>query len=147
MVYLLVLVGIIVLDRIVKVVVDTSMTFGESISVIGDFFQITYIRNTGAAFSMLQGHVLLLTLLPAVAITVALIYTFTKYKVNHPMLSIAMILVCGGGIGNLVDRIIYGYVIDMFDLKYFAVFNVADISVCVGCGLLLLYIIKSEKDK
>ena len=55
-------------------------------------------------------------------------------------------LVCGGGIGNIIDRIYYGFVVDLFDFGWFPVFNVADICICVGCGLMFLYVILSIKE-
>ena len=60
-------------------------------------------------------------------------------------LSIAFI--CGGGLGNLIDRIVQGYVVDLFDFRVFPVFNIADIFICVGCGLLLLDVLRSERKK
>ena len=73
MLYILVIVGVIVLDRVVKTAVASSMDVGDSIAVLGDFFHITYIQNTGAAFSILQNHQLFLILLPAVVILIGII--------------------------------------------------------------------------
>ncbi|MCF0144280.1 MAG: signal peptidase II [Firmicutes bacterium] len=141
MIYILIIVGVMVLDRIVKTAVDNGMNVGDTIPVLGDFFHITYIRNTGAAFSMLQGHPTLLIVLPGAIIFVAIIFIVAKHKSYKPVFPVALSLMCGGGLGNLTDRAAYGYVIDMFDFGWFPVFNVADIAVCVGCGMLLLYMI------
>ena len=147
MLYILVIVGVIVLDRIVKTAVASSMDVGDSIAVLGDFFHITYIQNTGAAFSILQNHQLFLILLPAVVILIGIVIICTGLKKYKPVFLWALALMCGGGLGNLTDRMAYGSVIDMFDFGFFPVFNVADISVCVGCGLLMLYMIIFENKR
>lgn len=141
MIYLFVIFGVMVLDRIVKTAINFNMDVGDTIPVLGDFFHITYIRNTGAAFSLLEGHTLLLILVPAIIIAIAIIFICARYKAYKPIFMFSLALMCGGGLGNLTDRAAFGYVIDMFDFGFFPVFNVADICVCVGCGLLLLYMI------
>ena len=130
-----------VLDRFVKTAVTGSMAVGDSIPVAGDFFHITYVQNTGAAFSMLEGHTTLLIVVPAIIILFAIIFICAKQKQYKPVFMWALALMCGGGLGNLTDRAAYGYVIDMFDFGFFPVFNVADICVVVGCGLLAIYLI------
>ncbi len=142
--YLLVIVGVIILDRIVKTAVANSMSVGDSIAVLGDFFHITYIHNTGAAFSMLANHPILLSIVPAVIIFIGIIIICAGVKKYKPIFLWSLALMCGGGLGNLTDRVAYGYVNDMFDFGWFPVFNVADIAVCVGCGLLMLYLIVYE---
>ncbi|MDO4869969.1 MAG: signal peptidase II [Bacillota bacterium] len=147
MLYILVIVGVIILDRIVKTAVAGSMNVGDSIAVLGDFFHITYVRNTGAAFSILQDHRLFLIILPAAVICIGIVFICAGIKKYKPVFLWALSLMCGGGIGNLTDRVAYGYVVDMFDFGWFPVFNVADIAVCVGCGLLLLYMIVFESGR
>ena len=144
MLYIIVIVGVIVLDRIVKTAVANSMNVGDSIPVLGDFFHITYIQNSGAAFSMLQNHSTILIILPAAVILIGIIVICTGIKKYKPIFLWALALMCGGGLGNLTDRLSYGKVIDMFDFGFFPVFNVADIAVCVGCGLLVVYMIVYE---
>lgn len=144
MLYIIVIVGVIILDRIVKTAVANSMNVGDSIPVLGDFFHITYIQNSGAAFSMLQNHSTILIILPAAVILIGIIVICTGTKKYKPIFLWALALMCGGGLGNLTDRLAYGKVIDMFDFGFFPVFNVADIAVCVGCGLLVVYMIVYE---
>lgn len=139
--YIFIIFGAMVIDRIVKTAVVAGMRVGESIPVMGNFFHITYAQNTGAAFSMLQGHPVLLLVLPGIVISIAIIYLIVKYKSYKPVFNVALALMCGGGLGNLTDRAAYGYVIDMFDFGFFPVFNVADICVCTGCGMLMVYLI------
>ena len=141
MLYLLLIVGVIVLDRVVKIAVTTNMEPGDTIPVIDPIFHITYVQNTGAAFSMLQGHPTLLIVFPAIVIGIGIIFVLVMSKAFNRIFLVSVSLICGGGLGNLTDRISQGYVTDMFDFRIFPVFNVADICVCVGCGLLMLYLI------
>lgn len=141
MIYVLLIVAVIVLDRIVKIAVSTNMDPGESIPVIDHIFHITYVQNTGAAFSLLQGHPTLLIALPAIVIGIGIIFVCVNSKTYNKVFLGSVSLICGGGLGNLTDRMSQGFVTDMFDFRVFPVFNVADICVCVGCGLLMLYMI------
>ena len=141
MLYLLLIVGVIVLDRVVKIAVTTNMEPGDTIPVIDHIFHITYVQNTGAAFSMLQGHPTLLIVFPAIVIGIGIIFVLVMSKAFNRIFLVSVSLICGGGLGNLTDRMAQGYVTDMFDFRIFPVFNVADICVCVGCGLLMLYLI------
>ena len=116
------------------------MAVGESISVIGDFFRLTHYENDGAAFSSLSGQRAILIIIPVIAIVAGLVYMFTHRRA-HRLLQTALALVISGGAGNLIDRIAAGKVTDMFDFSIFPpIFNVADICVVVGCGLLIVYI-------
>ena len=141
MIYVLLIVAVLVLDRIVKIAVASNLEPGQSIPVIDNIFHITYVQNQGAAFSMLQGHPTLLIVLPAVVIGVGIIFICVNFRKYNRTFMISLSLICGGGLGNLTDRMAQGYVVDMFDFRIFPVFNVADICVCVGCGLLMLYMI------
>ncbi len=141
MIYIIFIVAILVLDRIVKIAVSSNMLPGQSIPVIDGIFHITYVQNKGAAFSMLQGHPLLLIIVPAIIIGIGIIFICVKHKDYNKTFMISLSLICSGGLGNLTDRMSQGYVVDMFDFRVFPVFNVADICVCVGCGLMMLYMI------
>ena len=147
MIYILVIILVIALDRVVKYYIATNMNPGDTLSVIGDFFHIPSLRNTGAAFSLMAGHSTVLIAIPAICILAAIIYVFVKRHEIKPLLAWAISFICAGGLGNLYDRIMYGYVVDMFDFGSFPVFNVADIAGCVGCGLLILHIAIGDKDE
>ena len=146
MIYVGIIICAIVLDRIVKGVVTSSFDVGGTVSVVGDFFHITYVQNRGIAFSMLEGHESLIVVATAALLAAALIYILVFRRKYPPLFNTGVALVCGGGLSNVIDRICYGYVVDMFDFGRFPVFNVADICICVGCGLMLLYVIRSIKD-
>lgn len=133
---------LVIIDQISKLVVRMNMYEGQSIQVIGKFFQITHIRNDGAAFSMLSGQRVFLIIVPIIAVGIALWYMIKHMKTDHFTLSLALSFIISGGIGNLIDRVAFGSVTDMFDFSIFPpVFNIADIAVCVGCGLLFLFVL------
>lgn len=140
-------VAIIILDQITKMLVIQRFRLGESIPVIADFFSLTYIRNTGAAFGILASadpafRVPFFIIVPVLAL-VAIAFIFRKLPPSDIKLSTALSLVIGGAIGNLIDRMSLGYVVDFLDFhwKYqyhFPAFNVADSAICVGVGILTL---------
>ncbi|MCI8609265.1 MAG: signal peptidase II [Firmicutes bacterium] len=135
----LLIVFILAFDQLVKYAVRTSMTVGESIPVIQDVFHLTYVQNTGAAFSLFEGRMMFLMIVPLLALLFGIWY-MEKHQKEHNLLLLSLILIISGGIGNLIDRFLLGYVTDMFDFRFFPVFNIADIAICVGCFFLTLYI-------
>ena len=135
------------LDQAIKKAVVAAMALHQSIPVIQDIFHITYIHNTGAAFSMMEGMRSFLILLPLVLVLAAVIFIFLKRKTAHPLLLTSIAMIAGGGLGNMIDRIAYGYVVDFLDFRVFPIFNAADIFVCVGCGLLILYVLVFDGKK
>ena len=141
MYYFLIIIAVVILDQIIKNFVVDTMALYESIPVLQDIFHITYIHNTGAAFSIMEGKISVLILLPLFMIIAAVIFMLIMRKKGHPLLMTSVALIAGGGIGNLIDRIALGYVVDYLDFCVFPIFNLADIAVCVGCGLLILYVL------
>ncbi len=135
-------------DLGVKYLVDTQMKVGETLPVIENVFHITYVRNTGAAFSMLAGKQIFLIILTAILIAAVLFYIIYK-KPTQPVLMLSLTMIIAGGVGNLVDRITKGYVIDFFDFRLinFAVFNIADIFVVCGAVALAVYLIWFDEVK
>ena len=146
MVYLLIILGVIAADRVVKLWILSGYTVGQTTAVIGDFFHITYVQNRGVAFSMLSGYEGLILGLTSVLLCVGVVFLFLTRRSYSPLFSTGLALVCGGGIGNVIDRGFYGFVVDLFDFGWFPVFNVADICICTGCGLMFLYVIRSMKN-
>jgi signal peptidase II len=126
-------------DQIVKIIISSTMSVGETIPVIKDIFHFTYIRNEGAAFGMLSEHRWVFMIISSVAIVAMCIYLF-KFCKERMLTRIGIALVIGGGIGNMIDRIFLGYVVDMIDCRFidFYIFNVADSCVCVGAGIVFL---------
>lgn len=128
-------------DQIIKYLVRTGMEPGERIPVIGDFFRIAYTQNTGIAFSLFSNAGFLLILIPAVISAAAAVYLFIRRKKGPALLNWGLSLIIAGGLGNVIDRAVFGYVIDYLSFGSFAIFNFADICICTGCGLILLYVL------
>ena len=139
---ILIIAGTVVLDQLVKHIVSGSMMLGQTIPVINNFFHITYIHNDGAAFGIMSGKAIFLIGLPALMMIAGIVILALFKNRLDKMVLVSIALITGGGIGNLIDRSIYGYVIDFIDFKIWnPIFNIADIAVCAGCGLLILYLL------
>ncbi len=133
-----------VLDQWTKIAVDSSMRLYESIAIIPGF-NLTYVHNTGAAFSFLSeagGWQRWFFAAMALIISVILTVWLYRLKSHETLLAVALSLVLGGAIGNLIDRLAYGYVIDFLDVYYqswhWPAFNIADMAISVGVFLMLL---------
>lgn len=143
------LIGILFLliDIISKQLVLYFMVENQTIQIIPHFFSLTYVKNTGVAFSMLEGNILFILLMSVIVVGV-LVY-FAKSKGNGRLEKICYSMILGGALGNFLDRIFYGYVIDFFDFTLFgfkmAIFNVAD--VLIVCGVFLLIVLELLKER
>ena len=135
------------LDQIIKYWALNSLKEVNSIPVINNIFSLTYVENRGAAFGMLQNNQSIFILVAAVASCFGLYYLHSK-KVNN-LGKIGILLVISGAIGNLIDRVRLGFVVDYLDFHiiWSYVFNLADCFVVVGTILLCLYIITSKEYK
>lgn len=123
------------------------MAYGETIDLFPGIFDLTYVRNTGAAFGIFEGKQVLLSVVTGIMLVVLSVYAISQRKKIPKLESISLALIVGGGLGNLVTRIIYSYVIDFFNFYFWPVFNVADICICVGCGLLVFSVMILEPRK
>lgn len=128
-------------DQIIKWMVVHSLVMYEKIPILGGLVTVTNIRNSGAAYNLFSDMTWLLILFPGIVMAFGLIYIGVKSKTSNKMLMLALSMVIGGGLGNLIDRITKGYVVDFLDIKIIPVFNVADMFICVGCGLLFIYLL------
>lgn len=131
---------IVVLDQVSKYLVLANIPLGGEIPVWPGVFHLTHIRNTGMAFSLLEGgrwFFLVMTLAAFVLMAVAI----RKKWITHPTGLWALAWIAGGAVGNLIDRVRWGYVVDMIEVEFmrFAVFNVADCFVVCGGILLVIY--------
>lgn len=137
----------IIIDQVSKIIVVNNLTNNKSIEVIKSFFYLTYTNNKGAAFSILTGRRILLILVALIVIGV-LIYYVRKNKIEGKVNKIALSLVIGGSIGNLIDRILRGAVIDFIDVKIFGynfpIFNLADTFIVIGVFLLIIEMFRKE---
>jgi len=147
--YFLIPIVVFVLDRLTKILVETRFLLYESKAIIPGVFDLTHTRNTGVAFGLFANHdspwvPYILTLIAATALIAILVYSL-RHPVDNWKLQLGLMLVLGGAAGNLYDRINYGYVIDFLDVFYgtyhWPTFNVADSSITIGIGFLLLEVL------
>jgi len=149
-----VIAGGIGLDLLTKLLVAGLMYLGQSVTLIPGVLNLTYIHNYGAAFGMLSNHRWVFMVISTVAIIGIGIYLFGFCR-ERMLLKVGLAMIISGGLGNMIDRIFYGYVIDMIDFCLFPfwkwIFNMADAYVCVGAGIvvlaLILDIVKDAKEK
>ena len=134
--------GGIAVDQITKIIVSANMQLNDTLPIIKDVLHITYIRNEGAAFGMLSNHRWIFMTASAIAIVALCVYLF-RFSKDTKLIKVGIALIISGGIGNMIDRTVLGYVVDMIDFRLinFYVFNVADACVSVGAAVLILGII------
>jgi signal peptidase II len=120
--------AVILLDQAIKLLVRGKLPLWEATRTFAGF-RLHHTQNTGAAFSFLRGHPQVLTVVVGVILLAAIIYLFTEIKKRPYSQSVCLALICGGGIGNLIDRLCFGYVVDYIEPVFirFAIFNFADI--------------------
>ena len=133
MLYALLAAVLVAVDQVVKYLVRTHIPLGTSLPFLPGLVELTYVKNTGAAFSIFSDHTWVLTLISAV-VAAAIAVALLRRVIRHPFGVTTLTVVFAGAVGNLIDRALFGFVTDMFNLQFmrFAVFNVADI--CVVCG-------------
>jgi signal peptidase II len=141
----------IIIDQLTKVAIDRSMRLFDSISIVDNFFHITYVRNKGAAFSFLSNASWRLPFFITVSIIAALVIlvAFRKLRDDQKLAHISLAMIFSGAVGNLIDRIRMGEVIDFLDAHWYRhhwpAFNIADSLICVGVFLLAVDMILEEK--
>lgn len=141
---------VLLIDQIVKLLIKTNMNLNEEISIIPNFFSIQYLKNTGAAFSILENQTILLAITSIICISV-IIYYLKKEENLTTAMYLSFGLVLGGILGNLIDRIVYQVVIDFLSFQIFnynfPVFNIADIGITIGVLLLIIIYISRDIKK
>lgn len=141
--YILVLLLCIAADQAVKLYVVSHLALYESAPLVPGVVELLYIQNTGGGFSILTGHTWVLTLVTS-ALMIGIAALLVKKVFPHPLAMWTLTIVLGGGLGNLIDRIRLGYVVDMFNFQFmsYPVFNVADILVVCGViGFAIYYVL------
>ena len=138
--YALLALALVAVDQMVKYLVLTYIPLGGHVPLIPYVVELTYVKNTGAAFSLFAQHTWILTLVSLV-LSLVLAAALWKGFFRHPLGKVTLTLLLAGAVGNLIDRAFRGFVVDMFNLLFmnFAVFNVADICVVVGGIAAALY--------
>jgi len=135
---------VVVFDQMSKIWVDLTLELHQSIPVMPSF-SITYAHNYGAAFSFLSdagGWQRWFFAVLAIVVSIGIVVYLKKLKSEEKLLAVSLSLILGGAIGNIIDRVLYGYVIDFLDIYYQAyhwpIFNIADSAITVGVGLMLI---------
>lgn len=149
-IYICAILLMIAADQAVKCWAFTSLQPQNTIPIIENVFHLTYIENRGAAFSLFarfDSRWIFVAL--AVVITIAIFSVMRKDLIQTKLGCWSLVMVAAGALGNAIDRVIRGFVVDMFDFRliHFPVFNVADIFICVGGVLFILYFVFQHKDK
>ena len=150
MVYIILVAILIALDQVSKYIIDNNFFEGDTLGIITDFFHITYVKNRGIAFGMFQGKLAIISIATVIAI-IAIIYYLYKDRNKMPILEkIGFNFILAGAIGNMIDRVARGFVIDMIDFRgiWAFVFNLADVWINIGVLLILLeYFFDNKKKK
>ena len=147
MIYILAVVLCVAADQALKLWTVANLDLYESAPLLPGIVELKYIQNTGGGFSILTGHTWLLAALTVVLMAV-LAYLMVKKVFTHPLAVWTLTLIIGGGLGNLIDRVRLGYVVDMFNLQFmrYPVFNIADIFVvCGAIGFAVYYLLLHDK--
>lgn len=143
---------IIALDQWTKWLVLKNMELGERISVIDPYLGWLSHRNRGAAWGMLEGQMWLFAII-TVAVIIGILYYFHKHAKGQPLFQLSLMVLLGGAVGNFIDRMLRGEVVDFVDvlipvINYdFPIFNVADAALTIGVVLMIIYIIYDEKQQ
>lgn len=135
-------------DFAVKQFILNNVSLGETFGHFTKLFNFTYVQNTGAAFSILSGKMWLLSIV-SVLFCIGTVLFFIIKKPKNKLLCVALTLIFAGALGNAIDRVSYGYVVDFIETTFmnFAVFNIADIAITVGAILFVIYMFLDEKTK
>lgn len=135
------------LDQLIKCIIDKMLYLHQTLPIVSSFFSITYVKNEGAAWSLFAGRKILLIIISLLAIF-ALYYYFVKGKQLKIVERVSYGLLFGGILGNLLDRIARGYVIDFLEFTifgyHFPIFNIADICIVIGIFFIIIYLWKGD---
>ncbi|MEE0970551.1 MAG: signal peptidase II [Clostridia bacterium] len=147
LIWFLIIIGTIVLDQGSKHLVSEFLTKVDTLPIIKDVIHLTYHENTGAAFGILKDNRWVFLIISTVAIVAITVYII-KYPPKNKWFGVGLSFIVGGGIGNMIDRVLAGYVVDFIDFRLinFAIFNVADSFVCIGAVLVAVYVIFFSED-
>lgn len=148
LIWFLIIICTIVLDQVTKWLAVEFLTRVDTIPLIEDVLHLTYLENTGAAFGILKNNRWVFLVISSLAI-LAIVFYIVKFTPKNKWLGFGLSFFAGGGIGNMIDRVILGYVVDFVDFRLidFAIFNVADTFVCIGAALMVIYILFFSDEK
>ena len=139
--------AVLALDQFTKVLVVSNLGVGETFPATAEFIRVAYVRNYGTIFGLFQnaGNDIFLWVAATVTIGITAVYIFSVRA--HWLYRLGLGLIVGGALGNVIDRIRYGFVVDFISVGAFPIFNIADSAINVGAGLLILYLLFFSKKK
>lgn len=150
MIYIILFVMLLLLDQFTKYIVEQSFYLSESIPIIEDVFNLTYVENRGIAFGLFQGRLNVISILTVIAIVAIFVYVLRNKKTLSMLEHFGYTLILSGAVGNMIDRLFRGFVVDMLDFRgiWSFVFNLADVWINVGVFILIIdYIILHRNEK
>ncbi|HEY4533299.1 MAG TPA: signal peptidase II [Fusobacterium sp.] len=150
MIYIILFVMLLLLDQFTKYIVEQSFYLSESIPIIDDIFNLTYVENRGIAFGLFQGRLNIISVLTVIAIVAIFIYVLRNKKTLSMLEHFGYTLILSGAVGNMIDRLFRGFVVDMLDFRgiWSFVFNLADVWINVGVFMLVIdYLILHRNEK
>lgn len=131
-------------DQATKQIVASQLAYGHAVHVVGPF-SLHHVQNTGIAFGLFPNSTVVIALLTGLAVA-WMIWFFARSGARHPVLPTALGLLIGGSVSNLADRIRLGHVTDFLDFKYWPAFNLADTFICVGVAILLITLVRADRE-
>lgn len=145
--YEIFIVILVLLDQVSKVFMQNFLEYGNSVAILDGVFHLTYVENRGAAFGLFENMQVFFIIAAVIVTVVGLVYIHKSETSKLAKISICLII--AGAIGNLIDRVKMGYVVDFFDFRFIwnYVFNIADVFVVIGTLLLCIYLLKSGKEE
>lgn len=147
MIWLSISLAIIIVDQLLKFLVTSGMNVGDTAFSLLNIFDITYVQNRGAAFSLLSGKLSLLSII-SVLFCIGVVVYWIKKKPTHPLLCTSLVMIFAGAFGNGIDRVFRGFVVDFIQPTFinFPTFNAADIGITVGAALMVMYVILFDRE-
>ena len=148
LIWVIISLAVVLLDQGTKLLVIHNIAPTDTISVLPRILNLIYVKNTGAAFSILSGKTFFLSLI-SLAVCVGIVWYLIKNRPENKLMLLSVSLVLGGAVGNLIDRMLRGSVVDFFEVIFvdFPVFNVADIAITAGAVLLMIYVLFFDREK
>ena len=146
----IIIILIVILDQIIKFSICKNIPNGSTVSFIGNIVRVTHAQNTGGAYSIGKNNTSIIIFINIIIIGILLIYFIKNFNKLKNIIKISFTLILSGGIGNLLDRIFMGYVIDYIDINNlfeFPIFNLADTAVVIGIFITIFYILKDSLEK
>ncbi|MDP8293154.1 MAG: signal peptidase II [Candidatus Orphnella occulta] len=132
------------IDRLLKLLIFKNFPLGSSFPIFKNILHITPVCNSGVAFGLFKEFNLYILVVASLAVSIIIVYMIFIKKPKSRLLILALFLILSGALGNLTDRLIYGYVLDFIDLRVWPVFNIADSAITIGAILMLVYMINTR---